>query len=65
MNRNIGPIDRLIRVLIGLAALSLVFFGPKTLWGLLGLVPLLTAMVGWCPPYAILGISTCKSSVKA
>ena len=65
MNRNIGPIDRLTRVLIGLAALSLVFFGPKTLWGLFGLVPLLTAMVGWCPPYAILGISTCKSSAKA
>ena len=65
MIRNIGRIERLIRVLIGLAALSLVFFGPKTLWGLLGLVPLLTAMVGWCPPYTILGISTYKSSVKA
>lgn len=62
MNRNIGSIDRLIRVVIGLAVLSLLFVGPKTLWGLLGLVPLLTAMVGWCPPYAILGISTCKSS---
>lgn len=65
MNRNIGPIDRLIRVVIGLAVLSLVFVGPKTLWGLLGLVPLLTAMVGWCPPYAIFGISTYKASVKA
>ena len=59
-----GSIDRVIRVLIGLAALSLIFVGPKTLWGLLGLVPLLTAMVGWCPPYAILGISTSSSSNK-
>ena len=64
MNRNIGSIDRVIRVLIGLGVLSLVFVGPKTLWGLLGLVPLLTAMVGWCPPYAVFGISTCKASAK-
>jgi hypothetical protein len=65
MTRNIGAIDRVIRVVVGLAALSLIFVGPQTLWGLLGLVPLLTAIVGWCPPYAILGISTCKSSARA
>ena len=65
MTRNIGAIDRVIRVVVGLAALSLVFVGPKTLWGLLGLIPLLTAIIGWCPPYAILGISTCKSSARA
>jgi Protein of unknown function (DUF2892) len=41
--------------------LSLVFVGPHTPWGLLGLVPLITAIVGWCPPYAVFGISTCKS----
>lgn len=61
MTRNIGSMDRLIRIVIGLAALSLVFVGPKSLWGLIGIVPLATALVGWCPPYAILGISTCKS----
>lgn len=61
MTRNIGSVDRLIRIVIGLAALSLVFVGPKSLWGLIGIVPLATALVGWCPPYAILGISTCKS----
>ena len=60
MTRNVGTIDRVVRVVVGLAILSLVFVGPKTMWGLLGLVPLLTALVGWCPPYAILGISTCK-----
>ena len=65
MTRNIGTIDRFVRVAIGLTALSLVFVGPQTLWGLLGLVPLLTALVGWCPPYAILGISTCRSSAGA
>lgn len=61
MTRNVGSVDRVVRVVVGLALLSLVFVGPKTMWGLLGLVPLLTAVLGWCPPYAILGISTCKS----
>jgi hypothetical protein len=62
MTRNIGTIDRIIRVVVGLVALSLIFVGPKSLWGLLGLIPLVTALVGWCPPYAMLGIKTCRSS---
>jgi hypothetical protein len=65
MIRNVGTIDRVVRVVAGLAILSLVFVGPHSLWGLLGLVPLLTAIVGWCPPYAVLGISTCKTATKA
>lgn len=62
MTRNIGTVDRIVRLVAGLAILSLVFVGPRTLWGLFGLVPLLTAVAGWCPPYAMLGISTCRSS---
>jgi Protein of unknown function (DUF2892) len=61
MTRNIGTVDRIIRMVAGAAMLSLVFVGPHTPWGLLGLVPLITAIVGWCPPYAVFGISTCKS----
>lgn len=57
---NIHPVERGIRAIVGLGVLSLVFVGPKSLWGLLGLVPLLTAVTGWCPPYALLGINTCK-----
>lgn len=60
MKRNVGGIDRMLRILAGLALLSLVVVGPKTLWGLVGLVPLATGLIGWCPPYAILGISTCR-----
>ncbi len=60
MTKNIGSIDRIIRVIVGLFILSLLFWGPKSLWGLLGLLPLITAAVGWCPPYSLLGISTCK-----
>jgi hypothetical protein len=59
MKANEGTIDRLLRVLVGLAVLSLVFIGPKTPWGYLGLVPLVTGVVGWCPLYSILGISSC------
>ncbi|HUF27002.1 MAG TPA: DUF2892 domain-containing protein [Gemmatimonadaceae bacterium] len=58
MKRNIGRIDRGIRIVLGIALLSLVFVGPQTWWGLLGLVPLVTAMVGFCPLYAVLGISS-------
>lgn len=60
MERNIGDIERVVRVVAGLAILSLVLVGPKTLWGLVGLVPVLTGLSGWCPPYQLLGISTCK-----
>jgi Protein of unknown function (DUF2892) len=56
---NEGTIDRVLRVLVGLALLSLVFFGPKTLWGLVGLVPLATGLAGTCPVYSLLGIRTC------
>ncbi|MGJ4896226.1 MULTISPECIES: DUF2892 domain-containing protein [unclassified Bradyrhizobium] len=59
MTQNIGKIDRLLRIIVGLAILSLTVVGPHTLWGLLGLIPLGTALTGWCPPYAMLGINTC------
>ncbi len=61
MNKNIGSAERLIRGIVGLVLISLVFIGPQTIWGWVGLVPLITALIGWCPPYAIFGISTCKT----
>jgi hypothetical protein len=57
---NIGKIDRILRVIAGLVLLSLIFIGPHTLWGLIGLVPLGTALIGFCPAYKLLGISTCS-----
>jgi hypothetical protein len=56
--RNEGTVDRTIRVVVGLALLSLVFVGPATPWGLVGLVPLLTGLVGFCPLYRLVGIDT-------
>ena len=55
---NEGTLDRVIRVVAGLAIISLVFIGPKTPWAWFGLVPLLTGFVGFCPAYALLGIRT-------
>ena len=53
------PIERVVRVLVGLGIVSLVFIGPKTPWGCLGVVPILTGTAGLCPLYTVLGISTC------
>lgn len=60
MKQNIHNIERFIRIAIGATLTSLAFWGPTNLWFLLGLVPLATGLVGWCPPYAILGINTCN-----
>ncbi len=59
MPRNEGAIDRWLRVLVGLAVLSLVFIGPKTPLGWIGVVPLITGVVGFCPVYALFGLRTC------
>lgn len=59
MTRNEGKLDRALRVILGLVLLSLIFVGPQTLWGLVGLVPLVTGVLGTCPIYSALGLSTC------
>ncbi|HVY31971.1 MAG TPA: DUF2892 domain-containing protein [Polyangiaceae bacterium] len=58
MNQNEGSIDRVVRVLVGSVLLSLVFFGPHTWLGLVGIVPLFTGIVGFCPLYRVFGLST-------
>jgi hypothetical protein len=59
---NEGTLDRIVRVVAGVLLVSLVFVGPRTLWGLVGLVPIATGLVGFCPLYRVLGISTCKTA---
>jgi len=61
MKANEGTIDRVLRVILGLALISIVFAGPHTPWGWIGVVPLVTGLVGMCPLYAILGINTCPA----
>lgn len=61
MKKNIGSVERVIRVIAGIAILSLAFVGPQSPWAYLGIIPLATGLMGWCPAYALLGISTCKN----
>jgi len=55
---NVHPVERAIRIVLGLAVLSLVFVGPQTPWGWLGVIPLFTGLVGTCPLYTVFGLST-------
>jgi hypothetical protein len=64
MPSNVGAVDRLVRIVLGLGVLGLVFFGPKTSWGWVGLVPLATGLVGTCPLYTLIGISTRPASAR-
>ncbi len=59
MKKNIHPVERTIRIVLGAALVAAYFMGEKNPWFLLGLVPLMTGLMGWCPPYQLLGISTC------
>lgn len=62
MSCNVGGIDRLLRIIVGAAILSLFYFKGMEYgyWPAIGAVPLLTGLIGWCPAYAPLGISSCK-----
>ena len=62
--RNMGTTDRTARGVIGLVLISLVFVGPQSVWGWIGVVPLATAVVGFCPAYSPLGLSTCKTKTS-
>jgi len=61
MTINEGTVDRIVRVVAGLVILSLAFIGPKTAWGYVGLIPIATGLVGYCPAYSLFGINTCPA----
>lgn len=58
MEKNVGSVDRVIRIILGLVLIALVFVGPQTPWGWLGVIPLATAFVSFCPLYKLLGIKS-------
>jgi len=60
MGNNVGTADRILRLVVGAILIALVFVGPQTPWGWFGLIPIATALVGWCPAYRLLGIRTCR-----
>ena len=60
MQKNIHPIERVVRVVVGIILTTMAFVGPANPWFLLGMIPVLTGAIGWCPPYQLLGINTCR-----
>lgn len=61
MTSNVGGIDRILRIVLGVVLVALAATGTVGAWGWVGLVPLATGLIGWCPPYRLLGINTCKN----
>ncbi|HEX7328219.1 MAG TPA: DUF2892 domain-containing protein [Casimicrobiaceae bacterium] len=63
MGANIGGVDRSVRIVAGIVILALFFVleGAARWWALIGLVPLVTGIAGWCPAYRLLGIKTCRA----
>ncbi|WP_022962465.1 YgaP family membrane protein [Halopseudomonas pelagia] len=61
MKTNMGATDRIIRIVVGVVLIALVFVGPQIVWGWIGIVPIVTALIGYCPAYSLLGIKTCKT----
>ncbi len=61
MTKNVGGIDRVLRIVLGLVLIALAATGTVGLWGYIGVAPLLTGLMGWCPPYAIFGWNTCAT----
>jgi O-antigen ligase len=59
MKENVGGIDRVLRIVVGLALIALAATGTVGVWGWVGVVPLLTGLIRWCPVYPLLGISSC------
>jgi hypothetical protein len=61
MTTNVGTIDRILRLVLVVGLIALVFFGPQTPWGWLGLIFVATAFMGYCPAYQIIGLRTCRA----
>jgi hypothetical protein len=56
--KNVGTVDKVIRIVLGVVLLALVFVGPQTPWGWIGIIPLVTGLIGFCPLYGVLGMNT-------
>ncbi|WP_374310751.1 DUF2892 domain-containing protein [Dongia sp.] len=61
MGKNVGGIDRALRLIVGVVLIALVFVGPQTPWGWVGIIPLATALFGYCPAYRLIGLNTCSA----
>jgi len=60
--QNVGTLDRILRIAVGVVLIALAFVGPQSPWGLVGIIPLATGVFGTCPIYSLLGINSCARS---
>lgn len=60
MKANVGGIDKILRIVAGIVLIAMAVIGVIGAWGFIGVVPLVTGLIGWCPAYTLLGIKTCK-----
>jgi hypothetical protein len=65
MTKNVGSLDRILRVIAGAVLIGLALYNPANWWGWIGIVPLVTAFIGWCPAYRLLGMRTCPVEKRA
>ncbi len=61
MKQNVGGIDKILRIIVGIALVAATVLGYLPVWGYIGVVPLVTGLIGFCPLYPLLGLSTCKT----
>lgn len=61
MKHNVGSLDRTLRIVLGLVLIGLTLLGQIGVWGWIGVVPLATALLNWCPLYSLLGVNTCST----
>lgn len=61
MKSNVGGIDRILRIVAGIVLMTLAATETVGMWGWIGVVPLLTGLIGWCPAYPLLGMNTCST----
>lgn len=63
MKTNVGGIDKILRILVGIALIAWALFGGPV-WAWIGILPLVTGLMGWCPAYMLIGMNTCPLSKK-
>ncbi|MBF0141143.1 MAG: DUF2892 domain-containing protein [Magnetococcales bacterium] len=64
MKANVGGLDRIVRIVVGLGLIALVFVGPQTIYGWIGVIPLVTGLFKFCPFYPLIGLNTCSACHK-
>lgn len=62
---NVGILDRVIRIIAGVALMALAYTGTLGVWAWIGVIPLVTGIAGWCPAYKLLGMNTCATKKAA